>query len=185
MGAYSVLYQNNKKSDCDDDTSPDYIRKLISQLNATAGLSRLQAREKLICIGQTAVPELEKALSKDDPQLRWQVVKVLEDIKDPHTIPALVELLMDDSTSVRWAASNALLKYRRQAISPLLEALVCDSDSLWLRQGAHHFLHRMKDIGELTRSEETVFSALEDIEPSVSVPWAAEKALEAMRVKKI
>jgi len=39
----------------------------------------------------------------------------------------------------------------------------------------------MKDAGRLHQAEVKVFEALEDVEPAVAVPWAAEKALEAIR----
>jgi len=74
-----------------------------------------------------------------------------------------------------------LITLRRSAILPLLEALQHDFDSLWLRQGAHHILHVLKDVGKLHAAEVRVFEALEDTESTVVVPWAAEKALEALR----
>jgi hypothetical protein len=72
----------------------------------------------------------------------------------------------------------------RDPIPALLEALMHDFDSLWLRQSAHHILHVLKDDGILFDAEEKVFEALEGVEPSASVPWAAERALEALRHKK-
>lgn len=148
------------------------------------GFIRMHAREILICIGKPAVPELINTLSDDNSQIRWQVIKVLEAIQDASAALALVERLEDENAGIRWAASDALIGLRQAAIRPLLEALMRDLDSLWLRQGAHHILHVMKDAGRLNEAEVKVFEALEDAEPSVSVPWAAEKALEALRHKK-
>jgi HEAT repeat protein len=182
MGAYMIFSQINKRSDCDD-TKTDYITVLINQLRAVNGTNRMQAREELICLGNAAVPALLSALSSDDPQQRWQVIKVLEDIYDTRAIPALVECLKDESASVRWTASNALLKYKRAAVRPLLESLTRDSDSVWLRRSAQHILHVMKDRGELSPEEEKVFEALQDVVPTASVPWAAEKALESLLYK--
>jgi len=54
----------------------------------------------------------------------------------------------------------------------------------WMRLGAHHILHVMKDAGILNVVEEKVFDPLEDVDPIVAVPWAAEKALEPLRHKK-
>jgi HEAT repeat protein len=183
MDTYSIYSQIHKTSDCGEDNTPDMIAVLVNQLHATNGITRMQAREKLICIGKPAVPALVRALSSDDPQLRWQVVKVLDDIRDISAIPNLVESLKDESESVRWTASTALLKYKRATLPYIFQALMRDSDSVWLRRGIHHILHVMKDSGELTATELTVFDALENVEPSASVPWAAQKALETLRIK--
>ncbi|OGO65814.1 MAG: hypothetical protein A2030_04990 [Chloroflexi bacterium RBG_19FT_COMBO_50_10] len=144
----------------------------------------MHARQALICIGKSALPELTNALFGINSQLRWQVIKVLEGIQDISAASALVECLKDENAGVRWAASDALISLSQAAIPPLLEALTHDSDSIWLRQGAHHILHVMKDAGRLHQAEENVFEALEDVEPSVAVSWVAEKALEAIRHKK-
>jgi len=108
----------------------------------------------------------------------------LDVIQDPAAVHVLVEQLKDDNAGIRWAAADALIALRRDAIHPLLEALMRDFDSLWLRQSAHHILHVMEDAGKLNEAEEKVFEALEELESAVVVPWAAEKALESLRHKK-
>ncbi len=179
-----VMSQNIKSKDCTDDLPFTDIPSLISKLGDVDGFIRMHAREILICIGEPAVPELIKTLSDDNSQLRWQAIKVLESIQDASAAPGLVQRLKDDNAGVRWAASDALIALRRAAIPALLEGLRRDFDSLWLRQGAHHIFHVLKDAGKLTQPEEKVFEALEEIEPAVAVPWAAEKALESLRHKK-
>lgn len=179
-----VISQINKITDCTEDLPYNDLPSLIKQLSDTDGFVRMQAREVLICIGKPAVIELIKTLSNANSQLRWQIIKVLEGIQDPTATPVLVEQLKDDNAGIRWAASDALFVLRRDAIPPLLKALMHDFDSLWLHQGAHHILHIMKDAGKLNDAEEKVFEALEDVEPGVTVPWAAEKALESLRYKK-
>ena len=174
----------NKATDCADDTPFTDIPSLIRKLGDVDGFIRMHAREILICIGEPAVPALIETLFDDNSQLRWQAVKVLESIQDVRAAPALVERLKDENAGVRWAASDALIALRRGAIPALLEGLRRDFDSLWLRQGAHHILHVLKDAGRINQAEEKVFKALEDIEPTAAVPWAAEKALESLHVKK-
>ncbi len=144
----------------------------------------MHAREVLICLGAPALPDLINTLSDANPQLRWQIVKVLEGIQDPTTIPVLVDQLKNDNAGVRWAASNALIGLERRALPALFEALMRNIDSIWLRQSAHHILHVWKDTGLLNVAEEKVFQALEDVEPTAVVPWAAQKALESLRNKK-
>jgi hypothetical protein len=180
----TVISQINRTIDCMDDLPFKDTQSLINQLGSVDGFSRLQAREALTCIGKPAILDLLKALSSANTQLRWEIIKVLEGISDPTTIPILVEQLKNEHAGVRWAAANALIGMGRATIPALLEALMRDFDSLWLRQSAHHILHVFKDDGRLYDAEEKVFEALESVEPSIAVPWAAERALEALRHKK-
>lgn len=174
----TIISQINKINDCIDDLPYKDIPSWIDQLSNPNGFVRMQARDVLSCIGAPAIPELIKSLSSANTQLRWEIIKILESIQDPATIPVLVAQLKDNNAGVRWAASNALVGLRRLALSALLRALTRDIDSSWLRQSAHHILHVLKDDGLLTEDEIKVYKALEDIEPTASVPWAAAKALE-------
>jgi HEAT repeat protein len=180
----SVESQFNQANDCAGKETSVEITALIKQLSGKDDYARMQARETLICIGRPAVGDLVKTLETADTPLRWQIIKILECIQDPAAAAILVEQLKDDDAGVRWAASDALIALRSDAIAALLQALVRDFDSSWLRRGAHHILHVMKDSGRLNKAELDVYAALEDIEPMVAVPWAAEKALENLRIKK-
>lgn len=71
----------------------------------------------------------------------------MDGIQDPAAVHVLVEQLKDDNAGIRWAAADALIALRRDAIHPLLGALLRDFDLLWLRQSAHHILHVMIDAG--------------------------------------
>ena len=179
-----VISQINQLTDCIDDFPFSDIPSLIQQLSNPDGLIRMQAREILSCIGKPAVTELIKSLSTADPEQRWQIIKVLENIQDPTAVSILVDQLRNDNAGVRWAASTALIGLKRAALPALLEALMHNFDSLSLRQSAHHILHVFKDDGRLTDDEEKVYEALDGIEPTSSVPWAASKALEALRNNK-
>jgi HEAT repeat protein len=171
-------------SDCTDDLPNQDIRAMIKGLSSPDNSVRMEMRNVLTCIGAPAVPELLKAMEKADTNMRWQIIKVFESIRDPQTIPILMDQLDDDDAEVRWAASNALINLRRQVLPALFDALIHRIDSIWLRQSAHHILHVLKDNGRLSPLEEKVYDALEEIEPSVAVPWAAEKALMALNSQK-
>ena len=179
-----IISQINKITDCTHDLPYSDIPSLIKQMSDTDGFMRMQAREALCCIGTQAIPELIKILSNANPQLRWEVIRVLECIQDPAAIPILVEQLKDDHAGVRWAASNALIGLQRAALPVILNALVSDFDSIGLRQSAHHILHVLKDDGKLRHAEVKVYKALQGVEPTAAVPWAAEKALESLRRNK-
>lgn len=176
-----VISQVDKTTDCTEDFPYTDIPALIRKLGDVDGFVRMHAREILICLCEPAVPALIETLADDDAQLRWQAIKVLESIQDVSAAPALVQRLKDENAGVRWAAADALVRLKRAVLPALLEALMRDFDSLWLRQGAHHILHVLKDAGKLNQAEEKVFKALEEIEPTISVPWAASKALESQR----
>jgi HEAT repeat protein len=176
-----IVSQINQITDCIGDLPYDDVQSWINQLSSQNGFQRTQAREVLSCIGSPAIPELVSALDRADTQLRWEIIKVLEIIQEPSTIPVLVAQLRDDNAGVRWAASNALLGFRREALPALFQELTHGCDSSWLRQSAHHILHVFKDDGRLTDTEVKVYQALEDVEPSVSVPWAASRALESLK----
>ncbi len=174
-----VVSEIYRITDCTEDLLYTNIPSLIKQLSNPDGFIRSQARQVFCCIGAPAIPELIKTVSNANSQLRWEVIKVLECIQDPTAIPILVEQLKDDHAGIRWAASNALVGMQRQVLPAIFAALVHDFDLIGLRQSAHHILHVLKDDGKLSDKEQKVYEALEGIEPSASVPWAAQKALES------
>ena len=90
----------------------------------------MQALEVLICIAAPAVTDLIHTRSNANSQLRWQVITVLDGIHNPAAVHVLVEQLKDDNAGIRWAVADALIALRRDAIHPLLEALMRDFDSL-------------------------------------------------------
>ena len=173
-----IISQSNDFKDCIDDLPYDSIPALIDQLKSTKNNTRIVVRAVLSCIGRPAIPALIKALDDASTQLRWQIIKILETIRDPAAIPALANQLKDENADIRWAASNALIGLRRETMPQLLEMLVHHSDSSALRQSVHHILHVFKDRNILNDAEIKVYNALEDIEPTLTVPWMAERALE-------
>ncbi len=176
-----IISQSSNIADCVDDLPYNDIPSWIDQLSNADSFVRMQARAVLICIGKSAIPELVKAVGAADSRLRWQIVKVLEGIHDPSAIPVLVDQLKDSNADVRWAASNALIGLDREAIPSLLEILLHDYGSLWLRQSTHHIFHVFKDRDILTESELKVYEALSEAEPELLVPWAARRALQALK----
>lgn len=142
---------------------------------------RNTARRQLAGIGTEAVPDLINQLKTDKERCRWEAAKILGEIRDESASDALVEALLDDSISVHWVATEALIKYGRDAILPLLEGITRHFDSMRFRQGAYHILHVFERFHQLDPDVQEVLEALRDIEPSVSAPWAAERAIEKIR----
>jgi hypothetical protein len=139
---------------------------------------RNTARWLLTSIGSKAVPDLIQQLKTDKEHCRWEAAKILGEIRDPSAASALVDALIDESINVHWAASEALIKYGREAILPLLEGITRHFDSMRFRQGAYHVLHVLERSHQLDPQVQEVLDALRNIEPSVNAPWAAERALE-------
>jgi hypothetical protein len=156
------------------------IDALIATLSDDDGLTRQHARWALIDIGEPAVPLLIETLADKRERVRWQVAKALSKIGSPAAGPALVRALEDKSFGVRWLAAEGLIALRYGGLVPLLEALVNHSDSAWLREGAHHVLHTLAEEG-LRAEVAPVLAALEDIEPVVECPGAAEAVLNKLK----
>jgi HEAT repeat protein len=156
------------------------IQIWIKALGSLTGSERLKARLALIREGSVAVPALIQVLSIGNLHARWEAAKALAIIKDPSAANALVQSLQDEDHDVRWAAMKALIALQRDGLEPLLQALMKDFESIWLREGAHHILNVLKKQQQLRQPSLSVVQALEGIEPEATVPKAAEKAWESL-----
>jgi len=173
---------NERRPAADDQSRA--IARLIVLLNDPDQAKRRQARLGLMALGQAAMPSILNTLKFGPENSRWQVAKALSQLADPSTAPALVQALRDHSFGVRWLAAEGLTAMSCDGLEPLLAGLICDADSVWLREGAHHVLHSMHDNG-LAETEcavaEDVLCALEGPAPASELPWKAEAALEKLR----
>jgi len=145
---------------------------------------RNTARWQLASIGSEAVPDLINQLKTDKERCRWEAAKILGEICDESAAEALVEALLDESINVHWVATEALINYGRDAILPVLEGITRHFDSMRFRQGAYHILHVLESSQHLDSEVQKVLNALRDVEPSVSAPWAAERAIEHIKFGK-
>jgi len=121
------------------------IAQLLRQLSDDDGMNRLHAREKLVAEGRLATHQLMTLLSSHRKQLRWEAAKVLAEIGDPESVPALIPALEDPEWGVRWLAAEALAHIGRPALLPLLNLLEDRPDNLDVRDGVHHVLHDLRD----------------------------------------
>jgi HEAT repeat protein len=154
------------------------VSALVTDLGSKDGLVRVRARNSLVAIGEQAVGPLVKALASKKQWIRWEAAKALGQISDPTAVEALVKALEDEVFDVRWLAAEGLINLGRGALPPLLHALAERSDSEWLREGTHHIFHDLvKGRPDLKDVLQPVLAALEDIEPSLEAPIAAEAAL--------
>jgi len=155
------------------------ISALVGALGIPDGLIRVTARQVLVMIGKEAVAPLTQALTSKDNRQRWEAAKALGQIGDPGATDALITALEDDMFDVRWLASEALVAIGHKAIVPLLRALAKKSESLWLREGAHHFLHGI-DMSNIRNVLMPVRQALEDVDSPLKLPFVVHAALKAL-----
>jgi hypothetical protein len=160
----------------DNTVSTETINSLIAELGSRDGIVRVRARKSLASIGHAAVGPLVEALASKQEWVRWEATKTLAQIGDPSATQALIGALQDKMFDVRWLAAEGLIHIGNKAVKPLLEAVIKQPDSLWIREGAHHALHDLpgKNLKELLKP---VLHALEDVEPSLEAPIAAKAAL--------
>ena len=174
--------KENPESGFEDgnNTSRDAISSLITELGSEDGIVRVKARNKLANIGHDAIELLVEALSSKQEWLRWEAAKTIAQIGDPSATQTLIEALHDKEFDIRWLAAEGLIHIGNNVIKPLLEDLIEHSDSLWIREGAHHILHGLPD-SEHKELLKPVLRALEDVEPSLEVAVAAEKTLNLLK----
>lgn len=157
------------------------IEPLIEALKSTDDATRWHARRALVALGQTAVRPLIDTLRDPDKRARWEAAQALTELADPSAAPALVETLGDDDNDVRWTAVDALIALKEHALVPLLEGLTHRSESVALRDSAHHVLKNMPLPRELTSTLAPVLDALEGPAPALQVPLIARRVLDTFK----
>ena len=151
------------------------ISALIDVLSSEDGLKRQAAREALVRIGEPAAAPLIEKLADPRHRVRWEAAKSLGEIGRPEAALPLVHALEDHDAVGRCPAAHGLISMKCIGLTPLLQTLVGRSDSAWLREGAHHMLHVLA-TGELEGVLRPVLAALEDIQPVLEAPIAAQTA---------
>ena len=157
----------------------DDIAKLADTLGSRNGLERQHAREALIALGEAAIPALIAALGDERVHVRWEAAKAFTVLPVGSAAEALVGALEDEDGDIRWLAAEALTTMKRHGLEALLGALIQRSDSVWLREGAHHVLHSLRET-DLKHIAAPVLTALENYAPDLAVPFAAEQALNTL-----
>ncbi len=102
-----------------------------------------KAAEALGDLGREDKEPLLKAIRKKNKSIRLGIIEALARIKDPDTVPVLVDTLQDKSPEVRWEAALALGEIgASEAIPPLVQALT-DGDR-YVRYGASQSLQALE-----------------------------------------
>ena len=154
------------------------LRHLVAELGDRNGMVRRHAREALEQVGRATTPYLIEKLQSPIADVRWEATKALGHIADPKAAPALVGMLMDQSFEIQWLAAEALIALGRAAVRPLLEGLVHNYGSVYLRQGAHHVLHDLERRHLLTPPTLLVLDDLRSMQSLEPYPVSARRALK-------
>jgi HEAT repeat protein len=155
------------------------IKVLISELGSGDGLIRQKAREHLVEMGHRVTDSLVELLKSQDVTLRWEAAKALSEIADPASAVPLVYTLEDDEYDIRWLAAEGLIAVGHQALPPLLEALIENPESLYLREGTHHVLREIRK-SSLKTAVAPLIRALEGTDAEEKAPVAAYDVLRAL-----
>lgn len=160
--------------------APEPVATLIQDLDSREELVREHARQKLVAFGPHAAPALADALEAGGDRLRWEAAKALCEIHDPRTAESLVRALDDANAEVRWIAAEALSVLGPGVAAPLLRRLVTHSDSVWLRDGAHHVFSQLSRRPDMRSVLRPAVEALEGIAPRVGVMAGAVASLRRL-----
>ena len=158
------------------------ITPLINDLTCKDVYKCRRARQTLVDMGDPAVPYLVDALKSRKLWVRWEAAKALGQIPGPTATNALVDALGNGMFDVRWIAAEGLIPRGREALVPLMRALIEKSDLAWFREGAHHVLFDLSR-GGLGRLVKPMLEALENVDSSVEVPLKAKALLETISEK--
>jgi hypothetical protein len=120
---------------------PEDLVKLIHELLDTKDFSKkLSARDTLVKMGKTILPQIHKLLNSENDLYRIEAAKITELIADRRSIPELLRLLDDSVFDIRWIASEGLIKIGRESICPLLKSVRDGRSSFFFNKGVHHIL---------------------------------------------
>jgi HEAT repeat protein len=107
---------------------------------------------------------------------REQAIHRLGQSPTPDVIEHLIKLLEDNADGVRWAASSALIECGDAALKPLLQSLLDQHDSVWLRRGAYRVFHGTKSY-KVQQATSEVVKALNGPAAESTTTDAAARAL--------
>lgn len=159
------------------------IEEQVNLLVSKDANVRRDARKALTKIGKHAVVPLSDILVNSAVyKARWEAAKALGKILDITSIPALIHALEDAESDVAWLAAEALEQFKMQAWPELLHCLVNKgSESVALRNGAHHIVRRQREKG-FNNLLGILRKALRSDTISECIPVAAGNVLAKMRV---
>ena len=126
-------------------SSEKEIKKLVKLLCNDDGHKRKETRGKLVAIGESTLNYVDDLLDHQKHICRWEAMKVIEEIGSTQSIPVFIKALDDDKSDIRWIAAEGLIHTGKYSISPLLNAVAENSDSVFILNGAHHVFYELDE----------------------------------------
>jgi len=123
------------------------IPELTKDLLSKNFILRKKAREELVEIGEPSLDFLIELATSKDESVRWESIITIVQIGSNETLDVLLNALEDDEFSIRWLAAEGLINLGKYVIIPLLQEMLKNPDSSFLRRGAHHVLFELKKSG--------------------------------------
>jgi HEAT repeat protein len=170
--------RDNRELDIDLEEFPVDIANLVIKLADEDGMIRKAAREKLVRHGKEIIPYIHQVTETEDIQLRWEAGKILEQLGDVRSIPVLINLLVDEESDIRWIAAQGLINIGEASIIPLLREVKHHSDSIYVREGAHHVLWGVLDEPERVKFIDLLEALGNESGALEKIPIEAAKALK-------
>lgn len=129
-------------------------------------------------IGHAAVPALLERCNSSSAWIRWQCIRALGEICGSRALSALIEALRDTDHAVAWVAAKGVVKYGKQALSPLLHLLMTTDTSRWLIETASYVLSDLEahDI-RLKAYLDPLIQDMHGPAPRIATPVTAQKTM--------
>ena len=162
-----------------DPDARQQIATLIATFASGDDVQRHDARRSLIQMEDTAVGALIVALRDKKTAVRWEAAKTLGGINSPVAVPALVEAMNDRDFGVRWLAAEALISLHKHGLAQILQALIENTDAMWLWESAHHVFKMLSDKG-LADLLAPILDALDHAVLPEEISQAAHMVLERL-----
>jgi hypothetical protein len=128
------------------------LTRLFRFINVRNYKVHIKVKEDFVKQGEKILPVMYKLLKSDYKTTRREAMKVVELIAHKSSVPVAIDMLEDRESEIRWIAAETLIRIGRYSIKPILEALVANGMSYYVRKGAHHVLSELvnqKDPKEL------------------------------------
>jgi len=123
------------------------IPQLTKDLTSKNFILRKKARQELVEIGKPSLDFIIELAYNDDENVRWEALVTIVQIGSIETLDVLLDALEDEEFSIRWLAAEGLSNLGKYAVVPILQKLLNNPGSVFIRRGSHHVLHELRKTG--------------------------------------
>jgi HEAT repeat protein len=172
----------HKNADLDLTMLTEEISELLPDLVARRDyIKKVEAKNSLISMGKSILPQLQILLCAGNPELRIIAAKAIQQIGAEESVNLMIVLLEDEESSIRWIAAKGLILVGRKSIIPLLRTLVKRRKTQYLKAGAHYVLSHLFNYEEKTEFNTLLTSLTNNQHLGLLTPVEAAKVLKVYR----